>query len=121
MSKSFDVHAHSYTASLLASLTVMICNVILREQSERLRQLRELNPERADAYEREQALRNKSRDMACSKNLGGSSRLATRRGFDVGLASLDNYRGRDPIRAFGSTQAEHTMMVCVVGRVYLLT
>merc|ERR1712070_1313607 len=53
--------------------------------------------------------------MAGDKSLGGGHRLSTRRGFDVGLASLDNYRGRDPVRAFGSTKSEHELMLQVTG------
>merc|ERR1711998_724566 len=78
-------------------------------------QLKELNPQRAAAYEREQSLLNKSMGLAGSHDLGGGQRLSTRRGFDVGLASLDNYRGRDPVRAFGSTKAEHELMLQVTG------
>lgn len=39
------------------------------------------------------------------------NRLASRGGFDTGLAHLDHYRGRDPVRAFGSSKLEHDVMV----------
>ena len=76
-----------------------------------MQQLKELNPERYKAYQREQNLLDKSMGLAGSNSRGGGMRQSTRRGFDVGLASLDNYRGRDPVRAFGSTKAEHELMV----------
>merc|ERR1711918_178361 len=76
-----------------------------------LEALAALNPERAAAYKRDAKLLNKSLSMASSTAPGGSMRMSTRRGFDVGLANLDNYRGRDPVRAFGSTRAEHELML----------
>lgn len=39
------------------------------------------------------------------------NRLASRGGFDTNLAHLDHYRGRDPVRAFGSTKMEHQVLV----------
>merc|ERR1711918_333759 len=80
-----------------------------------LEALAALNPERAAAYKRDAKLLNKSLSMASSTAPGGSMRMSTRRGFDVGLANLDNYRGRDPVRAFGSTRAEHELMLQVTG------
>lgn len=79
----------------------------------RTEQLKELNPARYEAFQREQGLLNKALNMAGNMDRGGGQRLATRRGFDVGLATLDNYRGRDPNRAFGSTKAEHELMLSV--------
>merc|ERR1712216_180226 len=83
--------------------------------AEKMAQLQELNPQRAAAYHREQSLLNKSMSLAGDKALGGGMRQSTRRGFDTGLASLDNYRGRDPVRSFGSTKAEHEMLMSVTG------
>jgi len=77
----------------------------------RSEQLKELNPARYEAFQREQGLLKKAMNMAGSMDKSGGQRLATRRGFDVGLATLDNYRGRDPNRAFGSTKTEHELMV----------
>merc|ERR1711881_528621 len=74
-------------------------------------ELRELNPSRAAAFARDDSLLTKN--MSIAHNQGNA--LASRGGFDTGLAHLDHYRGRDPLRAFGSTRVEHDVMVNVAG------
>merc|ERR1711865_898593 len=73
--------------------------------------LRALNPARAKIFARE--------DTLLCKNMGIShvqgNRLASRGGFDTNLSHLDHYRGRDPVRAFGSTKMEHQVMTQVAG------
>ena len=46
-----------------------------------------------------------------SRLVSQGNRLASRGGFDTNLAHLDHYRGRDPVRAFGSTKMEHQVLV----------
>merc|ERR1712195_235409 len=74
-------------------------------------ELRSLNPARAQIFARE--------DTLLCKNMGIShvqgNRLASRGGFDTNLAHLDHYRGRDPVRAFGSTKMEHQVLTQVSG------
>jgi len=74
-------------------------------------ELRALNPARAQIFARE--------DTLLCKNMGIShvqgNRLASRGGFDTNLSHLDHYRGRDPLRAFGSTKMEHQVLTQVSG------
>jgi len=93
-------------AFLFPKPRILRSEIALRKQ-----QLMELNPDRYAAWAREEALLSKSLNTASDTSRGGGQRQATRRGFDVGLSSLDNYRGRDPIRAFGSTKTEHELIV----------
>merc|ERR1711934_1325669 len=74
-------------------------------------ELRELNPSRAAAFAREDSLLTKNMSIAHTQG----NRLAARGGFDTGLSHLDHYRGRDPLRAFGSTRLEHEVMLNVAG------
>eukprot|EP00658_Telonema_sp_P-2_P031638 TRINITY_DN2362_c0_g1_i2.p1 TRINITY_DN2362_c0_g1~~TRINITY_DN2362_c0_g1_i2.p1 ORF type:complete len:176 (-),score=38.75 TRINITY_DN2362_c0_g1_i2:130-657(-) len=81
------------------------------EINELYSKLKELNPGRAAAFARDDS--SLAHKLNISKTQGG--KVASRAGFDTGLAHLDHYRGRDPLRAFGSTRLEHDIMVNIAG------